>query len=193
MKIDPDINGIKINNSEYLLSQYADDSSLTLDGNEKSLEKSLYILEKFKECAGLRANIDKTEAIWFGSKLGSEENLLPHRNLNWNSTGKFKLLGIKFDLFSPDKTALNFEEKVEKMRNLLQTWTLRDLTYIGKITVIKSLALPILIQSLTVLPNPAQSVFKEINQIFFNFLWSGKPDKIKRKIMYGSYEDKCQI
>ena len=32
IKNDTSINGMKINNSEYLLSQYADDSSLILDG-----------------------------------------------------------------------------------------------------------------------------------------------------------------
>ena len=43
---------MKINNSEYLHSQYADDSSLILDGGDDSLE--IYILEKFSECAGLK-------------------------------------------------------------------------------------------------------------------------------------------
>ena len=40
---------MKINNSEYLLSQYADDSSLILDGGDDWLRKSLCILEKFSD------------------------------------------------------------------------------------------------------------------------------------------------
>jgi hypothetical protein len=43
IKNDTSINGMKINNSEYLLSQYANDSSLILDGGDDSLRKSLYI------------------------------------------------------------------------------------------------------------------------------------------------------
>jgi hypothetical protein len=39
IKNDPEITGVKINDSEYLLSQYADDSSLILDDNPKSLAK----------------------------------------------------------------------------------------------------------------------------------------------------------
>ena len=171
IKNDPDIKGIKIDNSEYLLSQYADDSSLTLNDDNVSLQKSLDILGKFSECAGLKVNLDKTEAIWIGSKVNSREKILPDINLNWNQTGKFKLLGISFDLFAPDKSAINFDQKIHKIRTLLNTWIYRDLTYMGKITVIKSLALPILIQALTVLPNPAEKVFKEIQNIFFNFLW----------------------
>ena len=172
IKYDPEINGIKISNSEYILSQYADDSSLLLDGNEKSLQKSLFILDKFSECAGLRANIDKTEAIWVGSKRSSKEKILPNKNLNWNTTGKFKVLGIKFDLNSEDKTLINFEEKVETIKSLLNTWIYRDLTIMGKITVIKSLALPIIIQSLTVLPNPPSRIINALQNVFFSFLWN---------------------
>ena len=90
IKNDTSINGMKINNSEYLLSQYANDSSLILDGGDDSLRKSLYILEKFSECAGLKANLDKTEAIWIGSKVHvhSKERLLPGENLKWKQSGK---------------------------------------------------------------------------------------------------------
>lgn len=188
IKYTPNINGIKIDNSEYLLSQYADDSALFLDDSEESLRNSIYILEKFAECAGLKANFDKTEAIWFGSRVRLKEKLLPDINLNWNWSGKFKLLGIRFDLFAEDKTLHNFTEKIEKIKALLNSWIYRDLTTMGKITVIKSLALPILIQSLTVLPNPSPDIFKDLENIFYSFLWNKKPDKVKRKVIINSYE-----
>jgi hypothetical protein len=158
------INGMKMNNSENLLSQYADDSSPILDGGDDLLRKSLYILEKFSECAGLKANLDKTEAIWIGSKVYSKERLLPGEKLKWNQSGKFKLLGINYDLFTEDKTDINFKQKIEKIRTLtlLNSWIYRDLTYMGKITAIKSLEMPILIQSLTVLPNPSDKIINEI-------------------------------
>ena len=56
IKNDPEITGVKINDSEYLLSQYADDSSLILDDNPKSLDQSLFMFNTFSECAGLRVN-----------------------------------------------------------------------------------------------------------------------------------------
>jgi hypothetical protein len=164
------INGMKMNNSENLLSQYADDSSPILDGGDDLLRKSLYILEKFSECAGLKANLDKTEAIWIGSKVYSKERLLPGEKLKWNQSGKFKLLGINYDLFTV--LAINFKQKIEKIRTLtlLNSWIYRDLTYMGKNTAIKSLAMPILIQSLTVLPNPSDKIINEIQSIFYSFL-----------------------
>ena len=33
------------------------------------------------------------------------------------------------------------------------------------------------------LPNPDSTFLRELNEIFFNFIWSNKPDKIRRKIL----------
>ena len=72
---------------------------------------------------------------------------------------------------------------------MLSAWCCSDLTFIGKITVIKSLELPILIQILTVLPNPPDNILKDIQKSFYQFLWKGKRDKVKREILTNSYED----
>ena len=101
---DPEITGVKINDSEFLLSQYADDSSLILDDNPKSLDQWLFMLNKFPECAGLRVNLDKTESIWLDSRRSCHEQLLPEKHLSWNFFGKFNLLGITFNLSESDKT-----------------------------------------------------------------------------------------
>ena len=66
----------------------------------------------------------------------------------------------------------------------------------GKLTVIQSLAIPILIQSLTVLPIPSDKIKNEIQKMFYSLLWSGKQDKIKRKVIIGQYKEgdlKCHI
>jgi hypothetical protein len=100
----PNLNGVKINDKEFLLSQYADDSSLVLEDDPKSLDNSIKLFHKFTECAGWRINIDKTETIWIGSRKGYLGKLLPELNLSWNFSGKFKLLDIHFDLLQKDKT-----------------------------------------------------------------------------------------
>ena len=41
IKIDINIKGIFINNKEFTLSQYADDTQIFLDGSEMSLRKTL--------------------------------------------------------------------------------------------------------------------------------------------------------
>ena len=147
---DPPISGIKFNDSEYLASQYADDTSLTLEDDSVSLERCLQIFDTFCDCADLRANIDKTQAVWFGSGHGYGIEYLPHRSLLWNHSGKFKVLGIEFDLGCPNKVINNFHTKLKKVKSVLNSWIHRELSYVGKITVIKTLALPILTQVLSV-------------------------------------------
>lgn len=43
----PDVKGICIDGTEYKISQFANDTSLLLDGSEKSLYSALNILEQF--------------------------------------------------------------------------------------------------------------------------------------------------
>ena len=76
----------------------------------------------------------------------------------------------------------NYNEKLEKVRAILGGWKFRWLSLIGKITVIKSLAASQLAYILSSL-GTNEKVLKEINTIFFNFLWSGKGDKIKRNVV----------
>ena len=65
----------------------------------------------------------------------------------------------------------------------LNHWEKRNLTPFGKITVIKTLVLSKIVHILTSLPSPSKKLLNEINKIFYNFLWSDKPDKIKRSVI----------
>ena len=55
----------------------------------------------------------------------------------------------------------------------------------GKITIIKTLALPKLIHLLTALPNLPESKLNELNILFFQFIWSGTPDPIQLSTIIG--------
>jgi hypothetical protein len=149
----------------------------------QSLDQSLYMLNTFPECAGLRVNLVKTEAIWLGSRRSCHGHLLLDKQLLWNFSGKFKLLGITFNLSESEKK--KFTEKVQLVKKILSLWSYRNLTYIGKVTPIKTLALPIPVQRLTVLPNPPYSVLNDIEDIFYKLLWNGKKDKIRRYVIIG--------
>ena len=57
LKNDPLVSDVTINGSEYLLSQYAGDSTLILGDDKNSLEQALNIFDCFSSCAGLRVNL----------------------------------------------------------------------------------------------------------------------------------------
>ena len=58
---DKNLLGIKINNKDFKLCQYADDTQVFLDGSEKSLHHLMSILQRFYYMSGLKINEDKTK------------------------------------------------------------------------------------------------------------------------------------
>ena len=182
------IQGIKIGNEQFLITQYADDTSLLLDGSEKSLVHSLRVLKLYASISGLKMNTDKTKVVWFGSRRGSEIRYYQNENLCWEDQ-TFTVLGIKFSLNLSDMIELNYNVKIDAIRKLFDNWSKRILTPLGKISVIKSLALSQLNYLLASLPNPGDIIMKRLNNMFYNFLWSGKPDKIKRIILTQDYNN----
>ena len=82
-----DIRGIIIDNKEYELSQYADDTQLFLNVSENSLRETLQVLQNFYEMSRLRINVEKTKAIWIGIGIGSLSNsptrLFRNYTLDW--------------------------------------------------------------------------------------------------------------
>ena len=83
---------------------------------------------------------------------------------------------------------LNFKPKKRDFRKCLQQWQHRNLMLMGKITVIKSFALPKLIHALSSLQYQSKEIIKEIEKIMYALIWEGKPEKIKRKILMQDYE-----
>ena len=63
------IKGIKINNIDFKLVQFADDTTIILDVSENSLTETLNELENFAIISGLKVNFQKTQLIWIGKKV----------------------------------------------------------------------------------------------------------------------------
>lgn len=63
-----EINGITIDDTWFILSQYADETSHILDGSPSPLDASLCILQFYVDISGLKINLDKTNVIWIWSK-----------------------------------------------------------------------------------------------------------------------------
>ena len=74
---------IKINNKEFILTQYADDTSVILDGSEESLNDTLRELENYAKYSDLKVNFSKTHVVWIGSKKYSTDSIKTKRRINW--------------------------------------------------------------------------------------------------------------
>ena len=182
-----DIKGIHINNKEFKLSQYADDTQLLLDGSEISLKEALRTLKQYYIMSGLKINVDKTRALWIGSLSNSEKTLCDEYPLDW-SQEPLKALGVVFSPLVFNIWDLNSKEVLLKVKNILNQWSRRKLTLIGRITVIKSLALSKFVHLFISLPAPPNELIKELEKMFYKFLWNSGPDRIKRRIIIKNIE-----
>ena len=108
--------------------------------------------------------------------------LCPDLNLKWENEA-FKLLGITFTLNLNQIVEVNYSSKIDEIKTLLSIWSKRILTPIGKSTIIKTLALPKLNHLIMGLPNPPEEMINYIQTLFYKFIWSNGPDKVKRNII----------
>ena len=179
------IHGIKVNTIEFKLCQLADDTTLFLkDGN--SIAKAFTMLKKFEEISGLKVNLEKSTIIPIGiSKY--KQLCVPKQCKKIPIISKeFKTLGIWFSENTEDMTRLNFNGRIQSIEALLQSWSSRKLSLKGKIVILKTLALPLVNYPLSVCYCPLE-ILEKINKIIFQFLWEGKPPKIKRDIITADY------
>ena len=153
IKKDNIIQGIRVGNTNFVINQYADDTFLLLDGSERSLRRSMEIIKSFGIISGLKLNITQSNAIWIGSKTVKKEKNCEDLDINWLN-GPFKLLGITFPQNLKNIVEINYKDKICSIKKLLGSNINRDITPLGRITIIKNLALPKLIHLFSSLPTP---------------------------------------
>ena len=66
------------------------------------------------------------------------------------------------------------------LKNVLNQWATRNLTLIGRICIVKTLAISKLVYNTSVLNVPSNFAEK-VNDICFKFIWNFKPDKVERQ------------
>lgn len=181
------IGGVQIWGNTFKLSQYADDTTLYLDGKESSLREVINTLQKFYDVSGLKMNTEKTKLIWFGASEGSNASFCGDANFEWG-TREFNTLGVNFNSNVKNIWSLNMDKKMLEIQRLLTRWKKRDMSILGKITVIKSLALSKVVHLLIALPDPPEIFTQTLTKEFYNFIWNGGPDRVKREILTESYE-----
>ena len=177
------IQGIQIRQKEILISQLADDTTLFLR-NKDSLVETFSVLNHFHKCAGLKLNKAKTEAIVLGQ--GNDIDLNIYGINTVKST--IKSLGIIIGKDLKKISEHNFKDKIIKIKNLLNMWKCRQLSIKGKITIIRSQALPIILYPASILFTPTDFVEK-VDKIFFDFIWPNKKHHVKKKVLIQNIED----
>ena len=133
-------------------------------------------------------NFDKTKCVWFGCEQAPNVRYMPTFDFDWNPE-TFRMLGVDFTVNLQDISDININKKITEITKEINNWSRRHLTPLGKIVVLKTLILSKIVHLLISLPPPSEKVMKELNSIFYKFLWNGGPDKVKRTIITQKLEN----
>ena len=146
-------------------------------------------LRTFAQCSGCKANIDKTRCIPLGRARSNTILLASLQHLYGEEfiTNNFTALGISYrnDGSLMDIVNSNYNDKLIKVRSWINRWNKRDLTLMGKCTVIKTLLFSQLTYLVSPLPRPDASFIRIFDSIIFHFLWGCKRDIITRNKEHG--------
>ena len=140
------------------------------------VSKLFDLLSLFERYSGLKLNQTKSEMLWLGSMHRKKDIIL-----DLQMSGKpVYALGVHFtyDLEVSEKKNFFFD-KLGSLKKTLNMWSQRDLSIVGRINIIKTLALSKLVFICSVMNTP-KDFSKEVNKITFDFIWNHKPAKIKK-------------
>ena len=163
------------------IKQLADDMTLFLH-NSEDMDLAKTIIDDFSRLSGLQLNSLKTKAL----KLGLDSC---NENLPFQVVDKIKMLGV---FFKTDTSAVNLKEnwetRVDRMENIIHSWSKRDLGINGKVIIIKTFLTSQLVYIMQSIGLP-EHVLLKINRLLYKFLWQRKFsnkkafEKIKRKVV----------
>ena len=182
----PNIVGIRVGDTEVKSGQFADDLWATLQDAE-SLNAMLIELDKFYRFSGLRLNAEKSVILKIGPHKNSDAKFFTLKKLFW-SPKAIKILGI---WLYPSKLVMyidNFVDTLDKVKDIIDSWSNRRLSLNGKIVVINTLINTLFIHKFLALPAPPKEFFKIYKGIILEFLWDGKPAKIKYDRLIQNYD-----
>jgi hypothetical protein len=182
IRSDEHIHGFIFNDEIHKLSQYADDTTLTLS-DMLSIPHAIQCINTFCQYSGMKLNVEKTEGIWLGSY---KNNPQMYMGIKFTKS-PVRCLGLYLGHDKEGCYNENWLLKINRMQNSLHVWKSRKLTVCGRILIIKTIALSQLVYSFTVLCVPTEIV-KAIDKCIYDFVWN-KTDRIKRKTMINDLEN----
>ena len=175
--------GIILNNCVKLLSQFADDADMFLMADNQSLQTVLDILKKYGRDTGL-LNEHKTKVIRLGPlKRKTRFSLPAGKKLHWVDSGFLDVLGIVLTTNGIPANFQNYHKRLDVIFGLLHYWKSRYVSLIGKVLLLKSHIFSRFIYQMQVLPSPMAEMLDQVMGIAYKYLWDGKPDRIKRRVM----------
>ncbi len=177
-----DINGIRITECfNALLFQHADDTTITVRDTQ-SVESLFNAINMYCQATGAKVNVEKSEILLLGKAALNPVSFNMPVSVNKDCV---KILGVYLGRNKSLCESLNWNNKIQKMKTLINMWNQRKLTLNGKATVWNTLLSSTLWYMVSTIPVP-NWIEKEIQKLFNKFMWEGKTPLIKYSTIIGN-------
>ena len=171
------IKGVLVNNIEYILGQFADDTDASLNHDQNTFTEFMQTVNKFTAKSGLAINYDKTTVYRIGSLKDSKATLYTQKPLKWTND-PINVLGVMIHSNEQLMLTLNYNSTVSKADDIMNSWENRNISLYAKKIVINTLIASLFVYKMTVLPSMTPTMLKSINDKIEQFLWNNKRPKI---------------
>lgn len=176
---------LEYDKNEVKITQFADDTTVFVK-DEESITNVLKTFELFSQISGLYINKSKSDAVWIGAYRESTNEI---GGINWKCVpnNNVKILGVVVNPCTKiEELCVNWEPKMELIERSIRAWTMRNLTMVGKVLIVKSLLASQLSFIGSIIDLPSEFV-NRLNRMFFKFVWGGS-EKVKRTTLINEYE-----
>ena len=173
---DPKIKGIHVNNIEYIISQFADDTDLYLNYDYDTINTTLSTLTKIEKNTGLKVSYDKTVIYRIGSLSNTSAKMYTNKSVRW-SNEYINTLGVNISNNAID-IEHNWNSVVQKLKVIANMWYFRSITLSGKVLVVNQLIASLFVYKMQVIYPMNDKLHKDIDAVIVNYLWKGKKPKI---------------
>lgn len=171
----PDIKGLRMGQVTEVLSLFADDMLLYLEGAGPSLTAALHLIQQFGTFSGLQNNCSKSKILPTDvTAPAAAQAALPLVR-----TYKIKYLGVQCSRSLKDYMPLNLEPLYDLLKSKTQVWARLPLCVMGRINLIMMILLPKLLYLFwRARPYIPARVFKSMESILNMFVWGPSRHKL---------------
>ena len=93
------------------------------------------------------------------------------------------MLGIEIGIDDEQTITKNYTVIIKKAKSIMQTWAARNLSLLGKVSIINTLIASLFVYPMSVLPLMPRRMVEEIHNEFERFIWNGHKPKIPLRVL----------
>lgn len=148
---------------------FADDLMVIVEGTKESIEGALSVFDEFAAWSGFSISIEKSTVYMAGVSSAERSRILVIFSF---AEGTLPVRYLGLPLMTQVMRRQDYIPLVERVRNKINTWTCRFLSYAGRLQLIKPVLMSIVNFWSAVFRLPSKCL-KEVEQLCSAFLWTG--------------------